>query len=117
MSLPWLDVDEFLRDHPPFTAALLSATKGPTVTAFQPVHHADLVALVDVTWPDGREEKEIRYYREGTRRWVTPALRFVGTDRHYWLSTFTSLESQQHYQDQILAAIDAHLAGGDGHVG
>ena len=116
MPLPWLDLDEFLKDHPHRAGASLSLTKGPTIIRFQRVHHAGLDALVDARWQVGREEKEIRYYRDGTRRWVTPALRFVGDGPHYLLSTFASLESQQHYQDQILAAIDAYL-GGNGHVG
>ena len=119
MDMP--DLDEYLKHQPLiFAKANVLLQNAPKITRFQYVHHAGLEAcleaLVEATWEDGREEKEIRYYRDGTRRWVTPALRFVGDGPHYLLSTFASLESQQHYQDQILAAIDAYL-GGNGHVG
>jgi hypothetical protein len=90
--------------------------KWPRVTAFMPVHEGHLIALVEATWADGRQEREIRFYQGGTRRWVTPAIRVVSKNRDYWLSTFVCPEAQQRYQELVIAVIDAYLRG-DEHVG
>lgn len=88
----------------------------PIIAAFVPIYEGNLVAVIEVTWPDDRIDHEVRYYREGNRRWITPATRFLSRDRSHWLTTFVDMEAQQKYQDQILAAVDLFLAGGDDHV-
>jgi hypothetical protein len=115
MPLPWPDLNHFLKEHPLPTASS-SPLPGPKVTGFQPVHYSGLIALVEVAWPDGRTDREIRYVREGDQRRITPPLRFVGANKSYWLITFIDFETQQKYESQILAAIDRYL-GGDDHVG
>jgi hypothetical protein len=68
--------------------------KHMVVTAYIPINHGSLVALVDVEC-DCFTVREVRYYRDGAAERVAPPTRLIAPGREYWIVAFKHWELQQ----------------------